>query len=128
MSDFFKNPLSSSSSPSGNTFAPQWLQIFSHNVLQDLNARKEAIMNQVRNELAQANAQQLMNNMNERCYKACVTKPGASLSTSEEASIQPYPRCLDRFMDTFNIVSRTYTARITRERLEEQGGPTTLSS
>ncbi|KAI3604476.1 tim10/DDP family zinc finger domain-containing protein [Moniliophthora roreri] len=95
MSDFFKNPLSSSSSPS------------------DLNARKEAIMNQVRNELAQANAQQLMNNMNERCYKACVTKPA---------------RCLDRFMDTFNIVSRTYTARITRERLEEQGGPTTLSS
>ncbi|ESK98275.1 tim10/DDP family zinc finger domain-containing protein [Moniliophthora roreri MCA 2997] len=107
MSDFFKNPLSSSSSPS------------------DLNARKEAIMNQVRNELAQANAQQLMNNMNERCYKACVTKPGASLSTSEETCLA---RCLDRFMDTFNIVSRTYTARITRERLEEQGGPTTLSS
>ncbi|EEB90262.1 hypothetical protein MPER_11551 [Moniliophthora perniciosa FA553] len=106
MSDFFKNPLSSSSSPS------------------DLNARKEAIMNQVRNELAQANAQQLMNNMNERCYKACITKPGASLSSSEEASTQLYYR----FMDTFNIVSRTYTARITRERLEEQGGPTTLSS
>ncbi|KAJ8072607.1 protein translocase subunit [Marasmius tenuissimus] len=68
MSDFFKNPLSSTSSPS------------------DVNARKEAIMNSVRSELAQANAQQLMNNMNERCYKACITKPGGSLSSSEEAS------------------------------------------
>ncbi|KAF9267645.1 hypothetical protein L218DRAFT_919163 [Marasmius fiardii PR-910] len=103
MSDFFKNPLSSSSGPT------------------DLNARKEALMNSVRTEIAQANAQQLMNNMNERCYKACVTKPGASLSSSEEVSTC-LARCLDRFMDTFNIVSRTYTARITRERLEDQAG------
>ncbi|KAG7089682.1 hypothetical protein E1B28_011339 [Marasmius oreades] len=108
MSDFFKNPLSSSPTPT------------------DVNARKEALMNSVRSEIAQANAQQLMNNMNERCYKACVTKPGTSLSSSEETCLA---RCLDRFMDTFNIVSRTYTARIARERLEDQANATpSLSS
>ncbi|KAK7454542.1 protein translocase subunit [Stygiomarasmius scandens] len=95
MSDFFKSAVSS---PTDN------------------NARKEAIMTQVRNELAQANAQQLINNMNERCFKACVTKPGTSLSSSEQTCLA---RCLDRFMEAFNIVSRTYTARITKERLEE---------
>ncbi|KAF5367049.1 hypothetical protein D9758_004052 [Tetrapyrgos nigripes] len=100
MSDFFKNAISSPT---------------------DANARKEAIMTQVRTELAQANAQQLVNNMNERCYKACITKPGTSLSGSEETCLA---RCLDRFMDAFNIVSRTYTARITKERLEESSSST----
>jgi hypothetical protein len=58
----------------------------------------------------------LTQNMNERCYKACVTKPGTSLSSSEQVSfvLLTYPdylfdqlpsfqtclaRCLDRFMD-----------------------------
>ncbi|KAH7873312.1 Tim10/DDP family zinc finger-domain-containing protein [Lentinula edodes] len=100
MSDFFKNPLSSSSTDSA--------------------ARKQAIMDQVRNELAQANAQQLMNNMNERCFKACVTKPGDSLSSSEQTCLT---RCLDRFMDTFNIVSKTYISRIAKERSESESTP-----
>ncbi|KAJ3800688.1 Tim10/DDP family zinc finger-domain-containing protein [Lentinula aff. detonsa] len=100
MSDFFKNPLSSSST--------------------DGAARKQAIMDQVRNELAQANAQQLMNNMNERCFKACVTKPGDSLSSAEQTCLT---RCLDRFMETFNVVSRTYVARLAKERSESESAP-----
>ncbi|KIK63211.1 hypothetical protein GYMLUDRAFT_223164 [Collybiopsis luxurians FD-317 M1] len=103
MSDFFKNPLSSSSM--GKHYAA---------------ARKQALMEQVRSELAQANAQQLMNNMNERCFKACVTRPGDSLSSSEQTCLT---RCLDRFMETFNIVSKTYVARIARERSESESTP-----
>lgn len=62
-----------------------------------MNAKKEAVMNAVRNEIALTNAQQLMNvnsfclhklphklisaqSANERCYKACITKPGTSCS------------------------------------------------
>ncbi|KAG6853794.1 hypothetical protein C0991_001383 [Blastosporella zonata] len=50
----------------------------------DVTAKKEAIMAQVRSELALANAQELMNKVNEQCYSKCVTKPGESLSSSEQ--------------------------------------------
>lgn len=63
--------------------------------------RKEAIMNSIRNEVALANAQELMNvsqnspitpdlptdwkqKASEKCYAKCVTKPGTYLSSSEE--------------------------------------------
>jgi import inner membrane translocase subunit TIM13 len=65
-------------------------------------ARKEAIINNVKQELAVANAQELMNvntlgchtrcvvlhllpqKAGERCFAKCVTKPGDSLSNSEQ--------------------------------------------
>ncbi|KAJ7903719.1 Tim10/DDP family zinc finger-domain-containing protein [Mycena olivaceomarginata] len=83
----------------------------------DMNAKKEAVMNAVRNEIALTNAQQLMNSANERCYKACITKPGTSLSSGEQTCLS---RCLDRYMEAFNIVRRTYVARLGRERMEDQ--------
>ncbi|KAJ7475664.1 Tim10/DDP family zinc finger-domain-containing protein [Mycena latifolia] len=83
----------------------------------DMAARKDAVMSAVRNEVALANAQQLMNSANEKCFKACITKPGASLSSSEETCLS---RCLDRYMEAFNIVRRTYMGRLSRERLEDQ--------
>ncbi|TFY74994.1 hypothetical protein EWM64_g9016 [Hericium alpestre] len=95
MADFFKS--SPSSSPA------------------DATARKEAVMAQVRNELALVNAQELMNKTNEKCFAKCVTKPSTSLSSSEETCLA---RCLDRYMEAFNIVSRSYTQRLSRERLE----------
>ncbi|KIJ66767.1 hypothetical protein HYDPIDRAFT_26189 [Hydnomerulius pinastri MD-312] len=91
MSDFFK-------SASGST--------------QDAAARKEAVMNSVRSEIALANAQELMNKTNEKCFAKCITKPGTSLSSSDEACLS---RCLDRYMEAFNIVSQTYTRRISKE-------------
>ncbi|KAJ3997839.1 hypothetical protein F5050DRAFT_1568458 [Lentinula boryana] len=104
MSDFFKNPLSSSSTVKLS---------FS----EDGAARKQAIMDQVRNELAQANAQQLMNNMNERCFKACVTKPGDSLSGAEQVRFYSFMKY------TVNVVSRTYVARLAKERSESESAP-----
>ncbi|KAF8501440.1 Tim10/DDP family zinc finger-domain-containing protein [Russula emetica] len=83
----------------------------------DPNTRKEAVMSSVRNELALANAQELINKTNDKCFAKCVTKPSTSLSSSEETCLS---RCFDRYMDAFNIVSRTYTARLAKERLEGQ--------
>ncbi|KNZ72114.1 Mitochondrial import inner membrane translocase subunit Tim13-B [Termitomyces sp. J132] len=71
-------------------------------------------MTQVRTEIALANAQELINKANEQCYTKCVTKPGESLSNSEQTCLS---RCLDRYLEAFNIVSRTYTSRIARERV-----------
>ncbi|KAJ7674171.1 Tim10/DDP family zinc finger-domain-containing protein [Mycena rosella] len=83
----------------------------------DMAARKEAVMNAIRNEVALTNAQQLMNTANEKCFKSCITKPGSSLSSGEQTCLS---RCLDRYMEGFNIVRRTYMARLSKERLEEQ--------
>jgi len=85
----------------------------------DMAARKDAMMNSVRQELALVNAQELINKVNDRCFLKCVTKPGASLSSSEQTCLS---RCMDRYMEAFNIVSRTYMGRLSRERLEAQGG------
>ncbi|GLB40595.1 putative tim10/DDP family zinc finger [Lyophyllum shimeji] len=82
----------------------------------DLNAKREAIMNGVRQEIALANAQELMNKANERCFAKCVTKPGDTLSNAEQTCLS---RCLDRYLEAFNIVSRTYTQRLARERTSD---------
>ncbi|KAF9523540.1 Tim10/DDP family zinc finger-domain-containing protein [Crepidotus variabilis] len=79
-------------------------------------AKKEAIMNNVRQELAMANAQELINKSGERCFTKCVTKPGDSLSSSEQTCLS---RCFDRYLEAFNIVSRTYQSRLGRERLDK---------
>ncbi|PCH42612.1 hypothetical protein WOLCODRAFT_73314 [Wolfiporia cocos MD-104 SS10] len=83
-------------------------------------ARKEAVMNQIRSELALANAQELMNKTNEKCFAKCVTKPSTSLSSSEEARTTCLSRCLDRYMEAFNLVSKVYIARVSKERLNER--------
>ena len=59
-------------------------------------SRKEQVMQSVRSELALANAQELMNSANKACFQKCITKPGGSLSSSEETCLD---RCLGRYMD-----------------------------
>jgi len=93
MSDFLKSSLSASPS----------------------SERKMQMMNSVRSEIALANAQELINKTNEKCFAKCVTKPSTILSGSEETCLS---RCLDRYMEAFNIVSRTYIARLSKERLD----------
>jgi len=75
------------------------------------------MMSSVRSEIALANAQELMNKTNEKCFLKCVTEPSTSLSSSEEKCLS---LCLERYMEAFNIVSRTYINRISKERLDGQ--------
>jgi len=84
----------------------------------DMAARKEAMMNSVRSELALANAQELMNKTNEKCFLKCIAKPGASLSSSEQACLT---NCWARYMEAFNIVSRKYKERMSKELLATPG-------
>ncbi|KAG6336370.1 hypothetical protein ID866_2727 [Astraeus odoratus] len=79
---------------------------------QDTNVRKEAVMNSIRSELALLNVQDLINKATDKCFAKCVLKPGTSLTSSDEACLS---RCLDRYMEAFTVVSRTYTSRISRE-------------
>lgn len=92
-------------------------------------------MDQVRSELALANAQELINvkyififlvmivinsivkqKINEKCYLKCVPKPGPRLESGEQACLS---KCMDRYMEAWNVVSRAYINRLQRE---QQGG------
>ncbi|KAJ2821561.1 protein translocase subunit [Coemansia erecta] len=70
---------------------------------------KEQIMDEVRNEVAVANAQELIKNINTHCFKLCVPSPGSSLSRSEEASMG---RCIDKYLASWDAVSRAYVAKV----------------
>ncbi|KAG0014271.1 protein translocase subunit [Podila clonocystis] len=83
-----------------------------------MEAKKQQVMDQVRSELALANAQELINKINEKCFAKCVLKPGSSLDSSEQACLS---KCMDRYMEAWNIVSRTYINRVQRES-QNMGG------
>ncbi|KAG5456078.1 MAG: Tim10/DDP family zinc finger-domain-containing protein [Olpidium bornovanus] len=77
-----------------------------------MSAKKDEIMTQVRNELAVANAQELIHKMNHNCFKACCPRPGVKLDTSEQSCLN---KCADRYMEAWNIVSKTYVKRVQSE-------------
>ncbi|CAM0944770.1 unnamed protein product [Alopecurus aequalis] len=79
--DFSSPPMSSSGSPP-NT---------------------EALMEQIKVQLAQAYAQELLETVGNKCFAKCVTKPGTNLSGSESSCIS---RCVDRYMEATGIISR----------------------
>ncbi|KAG2207266.1 hypothetical protein INT46_003185 [Mucor plumbeus] len=87
-----------------------------YNLGGDFGNKKQEVMDQVRSELALANAQELINKINEKCYLKCVPKPGARLESGEQACLS---KCMDRYMESWNVVSRAYVARLQRE---SQGG------
>ncbi|CAF0719309.1 unnamed protein product [Rotaria sordida] len=77
----------------------------------DVNQRQQ-IMTSVQQQLAIQNAQELLQKLSDKCFKACIQKPGSTLSSSEQKCIS---QCSDRYMDAWNIVSRAYAERIKRE-------------
>ncbi|KAH8286855.1 hypothetical protein KR018_002901 [Drosophila ironensis] len=74
---------------------------------------KGELMSQVKQQIALANAQEMLSKMTEKCFKKCVHKPGKALDTTEQRCIS---QCMDRFMDAWNLVSRTYGNRLQREQ------------
>ncbi|EIW71504.1 hypothetical protein TREMEDRAFT_27888 [Tremella mesenterica DSM 1558] len=78
-----------------------------------MKTRKDQMKQQISQELAVANAQMLLNKINENCFAKCVTRPSTSLSSSEEQCLS---RCMTLYMSAFDQVSRSYVARISRER------------
>ncbi|XP_012263626.1 mitochondrial import inner membrane translocase subunit Tim13-B [Athalia rosae] len=76
-------------------------------------SQKDEIMEQVKQQIAVANAQELLTKMTEKCFKKCVLKPGTSLDSSEQKCVA---MCMDRYMDAWNLVSQAYSSRLQRER------------
>ncbi|KAL6707235.1 protein translocase subunit [Coniothyrium glycines] len=81
------------------------------------NDPKRAVMAQVQQEAAMQNARMLVEKLNEHCFERCVPKPGTSLSKGEETC---FTNCMEKYMSSWNTVSKQYVARIQRE--SQQGG------
>ncbi|KAI8868081.1 hypothetical protein GQ42DRAFT_175251 [Ramicandelaber brevisporus] len=75
-------------------------------------SKKQQLMDQVRGELALANAQELINKMSDKCFAKCIPTPGPKLDKSETTCLS---NCMDKYMAAWNEVSRTYIARAQRE-------------
>lgn len=74
---------------------------------------KGELMSQVKQQIALANAQELLAKMTHKCFTKCIQKPGKALDNSDQRCIS---QCMDRFMDAWNLVSRTYGNRLQREQ------------
>ncbi|XP_043260633.1 mitochondrial import inner membrane translocase subunit Tim13-B [Colletes latitarsis] len=74
---------------------------------------RDELMEQIKQQIAVANAQELLTKMTEKCFKKCISKPGTALDTSEQKCIA---MCMDRYMDAFNLVSKAYSDRLQKER------------
>ncbi|CAH1406140.1 unnamed protein product [Nezara viridula] len=77
------------------------------------SSQKEELIENVKQQIAIANAQELITKMSEKCFKKCILKPGASLDNSEQKCVA---MCMDRYLETWNLVSKSYQIRIQHEK------------
>lgn len=70
------------------------------------SAVTEQLKNQIAQELAIANATELVNKVTENCFEKCLTSP---YSNGNEACVD---QCLAKYMRSWNVVSRAYISRI----------------
>ncbi|KAM0747774.1 hypothetical protein T439DRAFT_328436 [Meredithblackwellia eburnea MCA 4105] len=89
----------------------------------DQAIRVQQVKEEVKAQLALANAQELINKMNEKCFIKCVPKPGQALENKEQ---QCLGQCTERFLEAFNVVSKSYVARLAKEK--ELGGASGLEA
>lgn len=76
------------------------------------SAKKEQLLEALKAQAAIVNANQVLQNMSDKCFLKCVPKPGTSLDNSEQKCVA---MCMDRYLDAFNLVSHTYAQRVNRE-------------
>merc|ERR1712025_143470 len=80
---------------------------------------KAMVMQQVQQQIAVAQAQELLSKMSDKCFKKCITKPGSSLDNSEQKCLA---MCMDRYMEAWNLVSQSFTKRLSQEHASGGGG------
>ncbi|CEF96856.1 Tim10/DDP family zinc finger [Ostreococcus tauri] len=62
----------------------------------------EAVMHQVKAELANAYAQEFFTTVRDKCFAKCVTKPSGSMSSGESACLE---KCVDRYVEATKMIS-----------------------
>jgi len=70
---------------------------------------KATIMETMKQQIAVVNAQELLKKMSDKCFKKCITSPGASLSSSDQKCLA---MCMDRYMDSWKLVTESFTKKL----------------
>ncbi|KAF7587130.1 protein translocase subunit [Aspergillus hancockii] len=73
---------------------------------------KTAIIKQLQQEAAMANARNLIGKVNEHCFDHCIPTPGSSMTSKEETCLS---QCMEKYISFWNAASRTYIARVSKE-------------
>lgn len=87
------------------------------------NQKKEVLVEKIKREIAMANATQLLEKINSNCFEKCVAKIGYRLDSADETCLY---NCADKYMNSYNIVSRALVARLHKE--SQVGASLTVNS
>ncbi|VDK64313.1 unnamed protein product [Anisakis simplex] len=103
-------------------------QLLDMETLQKLTPEQQSqVIAGVKQQAAIMNAQSLITDLSEKCTLKCIRTPGSTLSNGEKQCLQRYYwslfscvfqnvcRCMDRFMDSWNLVSQTLQKRLQDE-------------
>lgn len=74
---------------------------------------KNQLQEQISQELAVANATELVNKITQNCFDKCVLQPQESITAQQDGCIN---QCLEKYMRSWNVISKTYISRIQREK------------
>ena len=76
------------------------------------SSERAKVMQTVREQIVIQNFQMLYEKMVEKCFLKCVPKPSSALDRYEQRCLE---LCMDRYTDSWNLISKTYTDRIGRD-------------
>ncbi|XP_065908505.1 mitochondrial import inner membrane translocase subunit Tim13-like [Dysidea avara] len=78
----------------------------------DSRKSKSQLMEEVRSQVAIATAQELIQKVTHKCFIKCVHSPGSDFDSREKKCLQ---NCVDRYLESWNLVSRTYSSRLQKD-------------
>jgi import inner membrane translocase subunit TIM13 len=116
------SPSSSSSSDtsSSSSAAPSNLSAFSNaSSAQPPSEIRQKIQAAIAMQSSVENAKFLIQKVNENCFEHCIPVPGSSLSSKEQTCLSS---CMEKYIEAWNLTSRTYNTRLHRDSLAA-GGP-----
>ncbi|ODQ63841.1 putative mitochondrial import inner membrane translocase subunit [Nadsonia fulvescens var. elongata DSM 6958] len=76
---------------------------------------KKLIQEQISQELAIANATELVQKITENCFQNCVKNPGSTIDAAQKKCTE---QCFEKYMHGWNLVSRAYITRIQQSKYD----------
>lgn len=74
---------------------------------------KQQLQDQISQELAVANATELVNKITENCFEKCIHQPLGTISPQEDGCVN---QCLEKYMRSWNVISKSYITRIQQSK------------
>lgn len=71
----------------------------------------DVVMDQVKQQLAQAHAEEFFATLRDKCFSKCITRPGSSMSNGESSCVS---RCVDRYIEATSIIMRAVVEGVPR--------------